>query len=114
MGVLERFTRSRDAVEADELRAEHEAGHDRIVDCRPGHVVTVMGTVRALTQRPRESVPALVIELFDGTGALTVVWLGRHRIGGITPGRRLSVHGRVTRLGGQLSMFNPSYVLKPT
>ena len=113
MGLLERVTRSREAVEAAELRAEHEAGHDHIVDCRPGDVVTVMGTVRSLTQRPRESVPALVIELFDGTGAITVVWLGRHRIGGIVPGRRLSVHGRLTERGGQLVMFNPSYVLKP-
>lgn len=114
MGVLERFTRSRDAVEAAELRAEHEAGHDHIVDCEPGQVVTVMGTVRSLTQRPRDAVPALVIELFDGTGAITVVWLGRHRIGGITPGRRMSVHGRLTRLQGQLCMFNPSYILKPS
>lgn len=113
MGLLERFTRTRDAAEAAELRAEHEAGHDEIADCRAGDIVTVMGTVRSLTQRPRDAAPALVIELFDGTGAITVVWLGRHRIGGIAPGRRLSVHGRLTRQAGGLVMFNPSYVLKP-
>lgn len=113
MGVLERFTRSRDAVEAAELRAEHVAGHEHIADCGAGQVVTVMGTVRSLTQRPRDAVPALVIELFDGTGAMTVIWLGRHRIGGIVPGRRLSVHGRLMQRDGQLMMFNPSYVLKP-
>lgn len=113
MGLLDRFTGSRDAAEAAELRAEHEAGHDHIADCAPGQVVTVMGTVRSLTQRPRDVAPALVVELFDGTGAVTVVWLGRHRIGGIVPGRRMSVHGRLMRRDGALMMFNPSYVLKP-
>lgn len=113
MGLIERFTRSRDAVEAAELRAEHVAGHEHIADCAPGDVVTVMGSVRSLTQRPREAVPALVIELFDGTGSVTVVWLGRHRIGGIVPGRRLSVTGRLMTRNGNLMIFNPSYVLKP-
>lgn len=113
MGLLERFTRSRAEVEAAELRAEHEAGHDHIVDCQAGQVVTVMGTVRSMTQRPKDSVPALMIEVFDGTGAVAVVWLGRHRIGGIEPGRRLSITGRLTVREGSLMMFNPSYVLKP-
>jgi RecG-like helicase len=113
MGLLDRFTRSRDEVEADELRAEHEAGHQHIAECAPGMVVTVMGTVREVTQRPRSAVPTLMVEVFDGTGAITVVWLGRHSIRGIVPGRRLSATGRLTRRDGSMMMFNPRYVLKP-
>ena len=34
-------------------------------------------------------------ELYDGTGAITVIWLGRRRIGGINPGRSMQVAGRI-------------------
>ena len=48
--------------------------------------VRLRGTLRTVTLRPRGGVPALEAELFDGTGVITVVWLGRRRIAGIAPG----------------------------
>ena len=73
----------------------------------------VCGTLRTVTLRPRANVPALVGELYDGSGVLTVVWLGRRQIPGIEPGRRLRITGRVSRREGKPVVFNPAYELLP-
>jgi RecG-like helicase len=74
---------------------------------------TVCGTLRSVTLRPRAGVPALEAELYDGSGSLSVVWLGRRNIAGVEPGRRIRVHGLVTESEGQAAMFNPRYELVP-
>ena len=63
---------------------------------------------------PRAGVPALVAELYDGTGSMALIWLGRRQIPGIEPGRSLIGYGRVTRDGEQPVIFNPRYELRPT
>ncbi len=73
----------------------------------------VCGTLKSVTLRPRAGVPALVAELYDGTGILHVVWLGRRQIAGIEPGRRIRVLGRVAQRDGKPVVFNPSYDLLP-
>ena len=109
----ERVLRGRAEREAAELRRELErdVAAAPIAHCRAGEVVTVTGTVRALVQRPRSERPQLEVELYDGTGALRLIWLGRHRIGGIEPGRRMRVTGRVTAVGGDAVIYNPRYEL---
>lgn len=77
------------------------------------HPATVCGTLRSVTLRPRAGVPALVAELYDGTGSLNVVWLGRRHIAGVEPGRRVRVHGMITESEGNRAMFNPRYELVP-
>ena len=47
---------------------------------------TVCGAVRSVTLRPRVNVPALVVELYDGSKTLNLVWLGRRHIAGILGG----------------------------
>ena len=66
-----------------------------------------------MTLRPRGGVPALEAELFDGSDALTVVWLGRRRITGIAPGRALRIEGRIGVQDKTRIMFNPRYELLP-
>jgi hypothetical protein len=58
-------------------------------------------------------VPALEAELFDGSGALDLVWLGRRTIDGVEPGRRIRVEGMVCDVDGRRTMFNPRYELRP-
>ncbi len=65
-----------------------------------------------MTLRPRGGVPALEAELFDGSGILTLVWLGRRRIAGIEPGRALQVQGRIGVHDETRLMFNPRYDLR--
>lgn len=74
---------------------------------------TVCGTLRSVTLRPRAGVPALEAELYDGSGSLSLVWLGRRHIAGIEPGRRLRVNGMVTDSEGTMAIFNPGYELVP-
>lgn len=75
--------------------------------------VRVGGSVRSLTLRCRSQVPALEVDLYDGSEALTLIFLGRRSIRGITPGRGLIAAGRVTRRGSRLVMYNPTYELLP-
>ena len=110
---------SRLVASQDEVHAEHEqelatrAGGTPIAVLTPRRQATVCGTLRSVTLRPRAGVPALEAELYDGTGSLYVVWLGRRHIAGIEPGRRLRIHGMVTEAEGQRAVFNPRYELVP-
>lgn len=74
---------------------------------------SVCGAVRSVTLRPRVNVPALVVELYDGSKTLNLVWLGRRHIRGIVPGAYLTAHGRVTYKHGIPTIFNPAYEIKP-
>ncbi len=48
----------------------------------------------------------------DGRGVLTAVFLGRRRIAGVVPGRRLVLEGVVTGHGAERLMYNPVYTLE--
>ena len=110
---LHRLTRSRQDLDAEELRAGIDVhGALPVSDCVVGEPAIVVGVLRSVTVRPRSGVPALEAELFDGTGSVTIVWLGRRRIAGVEPGRWLRVEGRITRHGGATAMFNPRYTLR--
>ena len=76
-------------------------------------VATVTGTVRAVTLRPRVNVPALVVDLYDGSRTINLIWLGRRTIGGIEPGTYLRATGRVTFTRGMPTIFNPAYEIVP-
>ena len=84
-----------------------------IADAPEREHVVVSGVLRTVTLRPRGGVPALEAELDDGSGVITVVWLGRRRITGVDPGRSVVVAGCIGRQGGVPIMFNPRYELRP-
>ncbi|MGH3309305.1 MAG: OB-fold nucleic acid binding domain-containing protein [Streptomyces sp.] len=111
---LERLSSSEEDLHSEELRQEaDEKGCTRIAACADRQVVRVTGTLRTVTLRPRAGVPTLEAELFDGSAALDVVWLGRRAIVGIEPGRSLIAWGRVSIHHGRPVMFNPKYELRP-
>ena len=62
-----------------------ESGLETISEAPDRTAVRLSGSLRTVTLRPRGGVPALEAELFDGSGALTLVWLGRRQITGISP-----------------------------
>ena len=100
--------------EARHLRRTHaEEGFEQIGAAPDRVQVRLRGTLRTVTLRPRGGVPALEAELNDGTGSVTVVWLGRRQIAGIMPGRSVSVQGRIGRHGSERILFNPRYELIP-
>ena len=112
--ALERFTATDEQVEAQELQQKVvKSGCLPIELCTARQMVTVEGTLRTVTLRPRAGVPALEAELYDGSATLHVVWLGRRRIPGIDPGRAMRATGRVAIDGGRRVMINPVYELLP-
>jgi len=98
---------------SEALRSETEAmGAEPVSACQVGEPVCVAGTLRAVVLRPLAGVPTLEAELYDGTGTVTLVWLGRRRIRGLDPGRSLVARGRLTMRDGKPTVFNPSYELR--
>jgi hypothetical protein len=113
-GLLSRFTRSEDEVRAEELQEQsHGHGATLVRDCVCGTPTTVVGRLRSVTLRPVANAPAVEAELYDGSGRLTLLFLGRRRIAGITPGRRMVVTGRPIERDGERHMVNPRYTLLP-
>jgi hypothetical protein len=84
-----------------------------IADTRDRDVAVVSGTLRAVTNRPRGNSAAVQADLWDGSGSVTLVWLGRHQIPGVEPGRRIVVKGRIATIRGAQTIFNPAYELSP-
>lgn len=112
--MIERLSTSQEELHSAELQEDAEAaGCTRICDCHDRQIVKVTGTLRTVTLRPRAGVPALEAELFDGSAALDVVWLGRRSIVGIEPGRRMIASGRISLSHGRRVLFNPKYELRP-
>jgi hypothetical protein len=100
-------------TEAEELQKDvAEAGCCPISEARDRDRVEIQGSLRTVTLRPRGGVPALEAELYDGSGVVTVIWLGRRRIAGIEPGRQIRVLGRLGLHEAQRIMFNPRYELR--
>ena len=89
-------------------------GATPVCDCRKGEPVRVAGTLRAVTLRPLAGVPTLEAELYDGTGSIRLIWLGRRKIGGIECGRSLVARGRLTSHDGRPTIYNAAYELKPS
>ncbi|KGM17024.1 DNA-binding protein [Actinotalea fermentans ATCC 43279 = JCM 9966 = DSM 3133] len=105
---------SRAELEASEERAHAELqGCSSVARLRSRTRSEVFGVLRSVTMRPRQRVPALEAELYDGTGSIQVVWLGQRRIAGVEPGRRVRLSGFVCQRDGRLTMYNPRYELAP-
>ncbi len=113
-GALHRAFASQEELEADEERVEASRyGCTPVAELPERRRATVHGVIRSVTLRPRQGVPALEAEVYDGTGSLDVVWLGRREISGIEPGRRGSFEGLVCGVDGRRTLYNPRYELLP-
>lgn len=100
--------------DARDMRATHsDESCVSIEDAPDRERVRLRGTLRTVTLSPRGGAPALEAELYDGTGVLTVIWLGRRRIGGISPGKSVQVEGRIGVHNKTRVMYNPRYELRP-
>jgi hypothetical protein len=111
--ALQRLTADEEALDSAALRSESRTlGAIAVDQCSIGLPVVVAGSLRAVILRPLAGVPTLEAELYDGTGTVTLVWLGRRRIRGIDPGRTLVAKGRLTKRDGKPTLFNPEYELQ--
>ncbi|MDR1265464.1 MAG: DNA-binding protein [Propionibacteriaceae bacterium] len=77
----------------------------RLVDAR-GEITAV-----ALVDQPHG--PWFEAELSDGTGQVTLCWMGRTVVPGVVVGVRMRVRGRLAPDRGRQVIFNPDYNLEP-
>ena len=113
--ALHRLASTNAELESEELQENVRAeGAVPIKTCEDRQVVSLTGTVATVTINPRGGYPALEVELRDGSGAVTLVWLGRRQIAGIDPGRSIKVCGRISCHEGKRVIYNPRYELLHT
>lgn len=111
--LVRKLTSEASELDAEDLsRCAERAGAWRASDCCSGQAVTVLGRLRSVEHCPRAAVATLEAELFDGSEAITLVWLGRRRIPGIEPGRTLKASGRIAVRNGRKVLYNPYYELQ--
>ena len=113
--LFQRLTAPVSELDLERLRkfCESRQGVVSITDLPPRIEGTVVGEITSMRIVPRAGSPSLEATINDGSGSLVVVWTGRRKIAGVTPGKRLVVSGRGAATGpkGRLLMFNPSYEL---
>jgi hypothetical protein len=111
--ALKRLSATTDEIDADTL--EHERvmhGCSQINGLRDREYATVYGNVKNVSLAPRAGTPTLEATLYDGSGTLTLVWLGRRKIIGVKPGVAVKAVGRVSCHDGRRVIFNPRYELQ--
>jgi RecJ-like exonuclease len=109
-----RLTSSNNELVTEQLAHEAEvAGCQQIQGARVRDRVHLRGTVQAITLSPEIDKGGLDVDLDDGTGRITLVWMGRRLIPGIDVGRRIDVWGTLTISEGRRVIFNPAYQLAP-
>ncbi len=74
---------------------------------------TVSGVVTEVRAWTGSRVMALEAVVAAESGPLSVVWMGRRSLGGVRPGRCLTVSGTVGQVDGRPVVFNPRYELLP-
>lgn len=108
--TLERL--SSEHQEAGELKnGATQAGCQLISSQADRCMATIHGVLRSVTLRPVDGVTALEAEVYDGSDTVTLIWLGRRRIEGVSAGRQLTAHGRIGMRGTTRVMYNPRYEL---
>jgi hypothetical protein len=99
----------RDAADIAEQCAGR--GATAVTACQIGQTVSVAGTVRCVRLAPLAGAPTFEVDLYDGSGTVRLVFLGRRNIPGLTAGRALVAEGRLTRRDDRMTLFNPRYEL---
>ncbi|GAB3222622.1 OB-fold nucleic acid binding domain-containing protein [Glycomyces halotolerans] len=99
-------------VRQDRL-ANREIDYTPVEDLEPRRQAVVAGRLRTVVLHTEGRSPSVEAELFDGTGQVGLVWMGRRRIVGLEAGTRLVARGRVVRgHDGRLVIYNPTYELR--
>jgi hypothetical protein len=89
-----------------------ERGGESLDDLVLRRPVRLAGEVRSVRIVPRAGADALEATVTDGRHFVTAVFLGRRKVVGISPGRRLILEGVVAEDAGEKFIYNPIYTLQ--
>jgi hypothetical protein len=109
---VEKLTKPVEELDRQELTAFCDRLHTTPIDqVVPRQQARVAGEVRSVRIVPRAGADALEVTVSDGRAQVTGVFLGRRKIGGMSPGRKLVLEGVVLPHGKQREIYNPVYTL---
>lgn len=108
-------------AESDEERLREEIlawaskvpGTVRIAEAPMRTPVRLAGVVKRITVHPEHGLEALEAVITDGSGEMSVLWMGRRSIPGLTLGSRLAVEGVIGEQRHGRRMVNPSFEFTP-
>ncbi len=117
-GVRRFFARM---AETDDSRLSQELqswaskvpGTVRIAEVPSRVHVKIAGVVKRITVHPEHGLEALEALISDGTGEISIMWMGRRSIPGLTLGTRVMVEGVVAEQRQGRRMVNPSFEFRP-
>jgi hypothetical protein len=110
--MVERLTKPVEEIDREQLTAFCDARMLAALDnIAARQHVRVGGEVRSVRIVPRAGAPALEVTVTDGRGSVVGVFLGRRKIAGLSPGRRVAFEGVAARDGKRYLVFNPVYEL---
>jgi hypothetical protein len=110
--AMERLTKPIDELDREALCAYcDELGATPMDRITPRTRTRVAGEIRAVRIVPRAGAPAVEVTVSDGRGAVVGVFLGRRKIPGLSPGRRIVLGGVAGKDGGRYLVYNPEYEL---
>ena len=110
--ALRRLGASNAELDSEERRQiAITAGAQQIAEVGDRQRAKLRGTMTVLTMRPRSGTPWLEAEFTDGSGTLTLIWMGRRAIPGVVAGREVVIEGRVSAHDGHRRIYNPYYQL---
>lgn len=115
MGIFRRLTQDEGERRAGSVRdwCTTLPGVTLIAKAEPRTVAKVAGVVEGLRVSRRDGVATYEATLSDGTGRVTVTFLGRGVVPGLSLGRRMVVEGRLGGSPGALQVMNPTYEFAP-
>jgi RecG-like helicase len=107
--LLERLNESDETRLAEETRAWADTvdGSVRIADAPLRQPIRIAGVIRRMTVLPMQGREALQALVSDGTGEVTIVFMGRRGIGGLSLGTRVVVEGVLAEHRGEVRAVNP-------
>jgi len=114
---VEKFTKPVDEQDRDQLVTWCDAhGGTPLDELQLRQPVRIVGEVRSVRIVPRAGAASLEATVQDGRGAVTAVFLGRRKVAGLSPGRRVLLEGVVTSHRGvdnahERMIYNPVYQL---
>lgn len=91
------------------LQLSSEADVTPVCEVRPRQRVKLYGVLRSITYPSPGSSQSFTATLFDGTGSIDLVWLGRLEVPGIKAGIHLRIQGMVLERNHTFSVINPNY-----
>jgi hypothetical protein len=111
---VRRFTAAPEEFDREKLVALCDSlGLAPIPAISPRTQVRIGGEVRSVRVVPRAGAPSLEVTINDGRGFATAVFLGRRKIAGITPGRKIVIEGMAREHAKRHLIVNPLYTLLP-